>query len=197
MPKRRHHSQGYQARREGQLGMTLVHMLAYVTVLAVVINLGATLFVAVLRMHDAGTSALDESLATRDIETELRDTVSEAVAVRTAIGGYQSSADTALLELPPDAETGAARYAALQRLAQNGGLVLRKLELQQAPGGLTVAYMKTYGPVFNILEFEYPGDLAAARALSIRFSLKAGENPQREAHVHSITTALGGIGGAL
>ena len=57
-------------RRTSQLGVTLVHMLVYVTALAVVINLGATLFVSVLRMHDAGTAALDESLALRAIESE-------------------------------------------------------------------------------------------------------------------------------
>ena len=197
MPRATSHEIRGPRRRTSQLGVTMVHMLVYVTALAVVINLGATLFVAVLRMHDAGTAALDESLALRAIEYELRETVSEGMSLLPVLGEFATSESTAVLALPPDLQTGGARYAVLQRLAEDDGFVVRRLGFQESPEGLTLTYMKTYRPVFTALGFEYGGDVAAARSVGLRFSLKAEENPQRPPCEHHLRIALGGIGGAM
>ena len=89
------------------------------------------------------------------------------------------------------------RYAVLQRLAEDDGFVVRRLGFQESPEGLTLTYMKTYRPVFTALGFEYGGDVAAARSVGLRFSLKAEENPQRPPREHHLRIALGGIGGAM
>ena len=190
MPRATSHEIRGPRRRTSQLGVTLVHMLVYVTALAVVINLGATLFVAVLRMHDAGTAALDESLALRAIESELRETVSEGMSLLPVLGEFATSESTAVLALPPDLQTGGA-------LAEDDEFVVRRLGFQESPEGLTLTYMKTYRPVFTALGFEYGGDVAAARSVGLRFSLKAEENPQRPPCEHHLRIALGGIGGAM
>ncbi len=193
MQMKRH---SYQRRRHGQLGITLVHMLAYVAILAVVINLGATLFVAVLRMHDAGSGALEKSRTVRHIESEIRAVASEAVAVRAGIGEYDTSENAVVLELPPDTENGSARYAVFQRIADGEDFVLRRLAFEQTPQGLDLTYMKTYPPKLSTLELIYWGEPASARSVGMRFALSADANPQGTAHEYSITAALGGIGGA-
>lgn len=193
MQMKRH---SYQTRRRGQSGITLVHILAYVTILAVVINLGATLFVALLRMHDAGSSALETSRMVRRIEAEVHDSVSEAVALHPRIGDYTTSEDAIVLELPPNEETGNARYAVLQRLVDEDEFVLRRLAFEETPAGLNVSYMKTYRAKFKMLELIHWGVEAWPRAVGLRFALRADENPQGPAHEYSIMAALGGIGGA-
>ncbi len=195
MPRDRSRGIRGSRRRTRQLGVTLVHMLAYVAVLAVVINLGATLFVAVLRMHDAGTAALDESLTLRAMESELRETVSEGVSLLPVLGEFATSESAVALALPPDAQSGGARYAVLQRLAGDGGFRIRRMGFQETPEGLTLTFMKTYRPVFSALEFEYRGDAATARGVGLRFSLKTGKNSQRPPREHGLRMALGGMGG--
>ncbi|MFO7973999.1 MAG: hypothetical protein R6V12_05125 [Candidatus Hydrogenedentota bacterium] len=194
MPTIKYHS--YEDRRHGQSGITLVHMLAYITILAVVINLGATLFVAVLRMHDAGANALENSQTVRHIETDVREVVSEAVAVRPALGDYATSEGAVVLELPPDEESGNARYAVLQRGGDDKDYVLRRMAFEQTPQELKLIYMKTYRPKFQMLEFVHAGNTASARSVGIHFALRTDENPQGTAHAFSVMAALGGIGAA-
>ncbi|MEA3365022.1 MAG: hypothetical protein U9Q79_05220, partial [Candidatus Hydrogenedentes bacterium] len=157
---------------------------------------GATLFVAVLRLHDAGSNALEKSHTVRHIEAEVRQVVSEAVAVRPGIGDYTTSEDALVLELPPNEENGNARYAVFQRLADEEGFVLRRLAFEQTPRELKLTYMKTCRAKFKILELIHWGVEAWPRAVGLRFALRADENPQSPAHEYSIMAALGGIGGA-
>ncbi len=182
--------------RNGQLGITLVEILAYAAVMLVVINLGATLFVSVLRMHDAGTTALEQAQVLRHFNAEFRRVVSESVALRPAAGAFETSEGVAVLELPPDPANGEARYAVFERIEHDDGFGLRRLVLQQTPEGLEAAYMKTYQIPFKALAFEFGDENAPARAVTVRFALSSEDNPQRAAPERIITTALGGIGGA-
>ena len=182
-------------RRKNQLGLTLVHMLAYVTILAVVINICAALFVAVLRMHDAGSNALDQSQTLRHVEAELREVVSGAVAVRPEVGEHRTSNSAVVLEFPPEAETGAARYAVFRKLANvNDGVALQRLELRGEQ--LKVVYLKTYNPAFGAIEFGRGDETGPARAVTVRLTPVDDGNPQREPREQVITVALGGLGGA-
>jgi hypothetical protein len=131
----------------------------------------------------------------RHVEAEFREVVSEAVALLPGVGEHRTSDGALVLELPPDAETGAARYAVFRRLAKDDSVLLQRLALQEVSGELDVTYLKTYAPPFGVVAFG--GDVATnlTRSVTLRLAPVDNGNPQRRPRERLVAATLGGMGG--
>jgi hypothetical protein len=109
--------------RTSQRGYTLLHVLAYTALLAVVINLGLTNFVSATRLNTRGAGILDDLWAFDRMATGFRATVAASTRVVDELGAYRTSDDTLVLETA--AIDGAARYAVLTLAPVDGADHLR------------------------------------------------------------------------
>jgi len=176
--------------KRSQAGISLIEMLACLVVLAVVINLGATLYVSMHRMHRSGEKSMELTTSIKNIQREFRQAAAKSCAVRAAAGTFQTSSDCLVLEMTPDTESGAKNFIVFQAAADAGKLYLRKFEISTKGNEHEITGMKTY--VLLMKEVNFTSGPNGGMAV-IEFVAADEETPQREAPRHKTIAALGGI----
>jgi hypothetical protein len=128
-------------------GYTLLEMLAYVSIFAIVVNLAAALFVSSTRLRMMGSEALERMQALEEMGAGFSDAVRESLGVVEQGGAYRTTGDTLVLALP-----GERRYAVLGRLRGDDRLVLMRIHDREVE---THEYLKTFPRPLQALEFAH------------------------------------------
>ena len=100
-------------------GYSLLEMIAYVALLAVVINLAAGAFLNQHRLSIAGVEALDRVREMDRLSGDVRGLIRQAEAVLPEGAGWTTSEESLVLALPPQGE-GGDRVAVLGLLGPEG-----------------------------------------------------------------------------
>ncbi len=130
-------------------GFSLLECMAYVALLAVVVNVALTSFVSAVRLNQAALAAVDRTHDADAFALAYRNLVRGAVGALPSVADYVADEQTLLLALPPT-EEGAARFAVISVLpadakgAESGKTSLRVLKLVTADGALAAASVQTY-----------------------------------------------------
>jgi len=163
-------TRGRLAVADFRAGTTLVEMLAYVAILAVVINLALSLFLSASRLSMLGTSGLDKMVVLETMREDFTETVREAVAVTERVAAYRADEDTLVLELPSEPGEGR-RFAVFGMMGAEPRL--SRLVLIEKDGAFAAERLDTYR-----LDLEQAGftldaaDPAQARRASLHVVLK-------------------------
>lgn len=151
-------------------GMTLIELLVYVAVFAVVLNVSISVFVRATRLSLLGTRTVDEMRMIGRIGQDFTETVRGAKRVCAEAGPYTTTEDTLVVELPSPAGEGR-RYAALGVL--NPVPRFGKVEFTLKDGVLQVQRGITYPLDLDEARFEYNGsEPANTRSVSLRLLVK-------------------------
>ena len=129
--------------RRDAAGYTLIELLAYLSVFAVVVNLAGSLFVSAGRLRMMGNEALERMQALDEMGRRFTDAVHESSGVAREADGFTTSDETLVLNLPHD------RYAVMGRLRGDDRFVTMKFAAG-APG--TPEFLKTFSyPVEHMI----------------------------------------------
>lgn len=135
-------------------GYSLIEMLGYIAVLAVVINLSVSLFISTTRLSANVSLAFDRIEGIEEIREEFTSIVHEASSISPGVASYVTSEDRLVLVLPPlPGEEGASRFAILGELKGDGRFA--KLILTARDGVFDTEYLATYGQEFTSQRFTY------------------------------------------
>ena len=173
-------------------GISLVSVLCYVFIMAVVINLGANVYISVMRLHEIGSKTLENTASIREVQREFRQVAKKATGMRQSFGTFQRSPDCLLFQLPPGDESGAENIAVFMKMADSDKTNLRRIELSGRGDAYEVTFQKTYNVVFEELTLETSPN---ARAVTMRCALASERTPQSAPPVYTTVAALGGIAG--
>jgi hypothetical protein len=101
-------------RNHDSAGMLLMETMAYVAILAVIINLSLSIFLSVSRLSALGTASLDRLRMVEDFRRIVTADVQQAHAITRSVGAYATGTDQLVLEMPRRPEDPeAARYVVL------------------------------------------------------------------------------------
>jgi hypothetical protein len=90
--------------RHGERGMSLLEMLGYVAVLAVLFNVAAGAFLACSRLSAKGTTALDRSEAVEEIRAEFTEAVRGGSRIVPGVCSFRTGPEQVVLEMPSNHE---------------------------------------------------------------------------------------------
>ena len=170
--------------RRKTAGYSLIEMLAYVGVLAVIINLGAGALVSVVRVNHVGMLALERIEGLEEIRREFRQSVRASTGVAADAGPFRSGVDQLVLEMPADEREPATRRFTVFLFSPdkpNGeeGVFLRKLVVVQDPSGDHAEALVCYPLRLDSVRFTYDAD-SPDRARLVTLTVTAGaHNPPR------------------
>jgi hypothetical protein len=149
-------------------GASLIEMIAYIAIFAVMVNLCLGVFIKSSRMSALGTGILDRMQALREIRQEFTESVMLADAVVPAIGDYRTGAD--LLVLRTNGMEGAARYVVFGRL--DDARRLSRLVLAKTDTGLEVERLRTFPLDLDVVTFAYDSEAPEqARLVSLHVDI--------------------------
>jgi hypothetical protein len=170
-------------------GMLLLECLMYVAILAIVVNLVASVFVSATRLSAVGTAALDRVNAVDDVREAFTRAVREAEAVVPGAGAFATGPNQLVLRMPLGAHKDAhARYVVLGCIDPAPGF--KSLEItekngQYAPEAYTVCSL----PVQS-LRFDYgAGPPERARLISLDV-VAANARKDKDPTTYRLTGAL-------
>lgn len=151
-------------------GFSLLELLAYLAVFAVVVNLAGSLFVSASRLRMMGNEAIQRMQALDEIARRFTEAVQSASGVADEAPGYASDEQTLILELPRG------RFTVMGRLRGDDRL-----------GIITFAQDTPAQPEF-LVTFSHPvSDLKFARdqngAVTMRIRLKHEASKPSTEHV--------------
>jgi hypothetical protein len=172
--------------------MTLVEALAYVTILAVAINLALSLFLSASRLSMLGSSGLDKMVVLEEMRQEFTETVREATAVRDQIAEYRTGPDTLVLELPSQVGEGR-RYAVFGVLG--GQPRLSRLVLTDKDGAFAAERFDTYR--LDLEQVRFTADSADpkdARRASLHVVLKTERVRKTPSMGNTFSAAMRSVG---
>jgi len=153
--------------------MSLIEMLGYVAVLAVLVNLTLTLFIGASRLSVLGTAALDRLRMVEDLREGFTETVREARRVAPGVGAYRTGPGQLVVELPPleTTDAPARRYAILGHITSS--LCLGRLELVERDGAFETVSYSTYALPLAGIRFEHDADhLDSVRLVTLHIDAK-------------------------
>ena len=158
-----HHRQ----RAAANAGMVLIEALAYVAILAIVVNVTMSVFVSASRLSLLGTTALDRLTMVEHIREGYARTVREAQGVVSVVGAYRTGGDRLVLEMPRSPEhADARRYVVFGFITSTS--CLGRLEIIEKDGQYSAAAYSTYALPVSALRFGYDTpDPEQARLMSL------------------------------
>jgi len=143
--------------RSNDAGMSLLEMMGYMAVLAVLVNLTLTLFIGASRLSVLGTTALDRLRTVEDVREGFTETVREARRVVPGVGVYKTGPGQLVLELPREASDGdTRRYAVLGHITS--ALCLGRIEVLERGGVCEADSYSTYALPIAGVRFEYDSE---------------------------------------
>jgi type II secretory pathway pseudopilin PulG len=128
-------------RRDRTRGATMVELVVYIAILAVMVNLAVGTFASAMRLNTRGMETLETARALGVVQEDFRRTVREAVALPDAAGIWTSDGDTLVIELAP--EGGNRRYAVFGVL-DDPAQISRHLFSVRPDGSVEPLAMRTY-----------------------------------------------------
>lgn len=137
-------------RRDG--GASLLEMIVYAAVLAVVVNLATGVFITSLRLGAFGGAALDTTHTTRELQRAFTDAVRASAGVASRLGDHQSSNTCLVLRMPPGPDA-TERYVVFGAFVQPDRL--GKLAVAANNGAYAADSFVTYPREFESLRFSY------------------------------------------
>ena len=133
-------------------GMSLLECLGYVAVLAVVINLGASVFINASQLSALTTLSLDRLRAVDEVREAFVRTVHGSQGITDEIGTYRTDSQHIVLTCPPDPDSdGWRRYVVFGEITQAG---LGRLEILAKGGELKVEAYTTYSLPVSAATFQ-------------------------------------------
>ena len=135
-------------------GMTLLEVLGCIAILAVVINLAASVFITSTRLSVLGTSVLDKMCAVEDIRSEFVGAVRASTRVCSSVGKYRSGPDQIVLQMAqPGDQKGVKRYVVFGPIGSDSRL--DKLVILEKDGKHTAERFVTYPIDLESIQFRY------------------------------------------
>ena len=165
-------------------GYTLLEMIAYIGLMAVVINLAAGAFLNQHRLNIAGVEALDRVREMDRLSGDVRGLIRQAEAVLPEGAGWTTSEEALVLALPPQGEDGD-RIAVLGLLGPEDrfGWVIFEGETVIRAGG--------YRLDFEEARFTFDaGDPVSARRVTLELTPAYTFGEKREPFPRYVTGAL-------
>lgn len=180
--------------RGQKAGYSILEMLGYIAVFAVILNLAVSLFISTTRLSAYATTAMDRIEGIEEVHREFADAVHEAVDVSPGVASYVSGGDRLVLELPQaPGGKGGARYAVLGDLKGNGRMA--KLILTERDGAFETEYMATYGQIFVGIRFLYNTvEPAGARLVRLELEVDNATAKNTIPRVNTFAASLRGVG---
>lgn len=148
-------------------GMTLLEVLIYLVVFAMVVNAAAVLFVATLRLHAHAGAAMDQRYVVDAFQRDFLETAAASMGAVPQAGEYIAPPGELLLRLPPSDESPEWPRFALWRLDALQRPTLQRFAIHQ--GVWHVEYFKTYSlPVAAMECAQQEGRVAVGLVLDAR-----------------------------
>jgi hypothetical protein len=171
-------------------GMTLLEVLGCIVILAVVINLAASVFITSTRLSVLGTSALDKMCAVEDIRSEFVGAVRASSAVCAGVGKYRSGPDQIVLQMAqPGDQKGVKGYVVFGPIGSDSRL--DKLVILEKDGKHTAERFVTYPLDLDSIQFKYDSDVPhESRLASLEISARNNGNKQNNPLLHRFTAAM-------
>jgi len=167
------HKTRISLRRAGRnAGTSLLEMLVYIPILAVVVNLSLSVFLGASRLSALGSTAMDRMTTVTEVQQKFTRTVREAEAVAPGVGTYRTGPAQLVLEMPPSPDhPDARRYVVFGHITSTKRL--GRLEIFEKDGQFTSdAYSRYAFPTRN-LRFRYDNDdPAAARLVTLEVDVE-------------------------
>jgi len=177
-------------KRAGRKGMTLIEVLGYVAVIAVVINLATSVFIRSSRLAAMGTGALDTVNAVEEIRDEFTAAVRRSSGISARIGEHRSGSDRLVLTMPQLAgEEGVRRYVVFGRLSSDPRL--SKLVVVERDGSLSAERFVTYRQDLDSIRFRYDmEDLREAKLVVMEIKTKRTVDRGKRQAPYGFTAAM-------
>jgi hypothetical protein len=174
-------------------GMTLLEVLGCVAVLAIVINLAASVFISSTRLSILGTSALDKMWAIDEIRGEFVGAVHTSSGVCAGVADYRSGADQIVLEMArPSGEKEVKRYAVFGLIGSDSRL--GKLVLLEKNGKHSAERFVTYPLDLDSIRFKYDAKVPhEAHLVSLEIDVRNDGGKHKKRAPHTFTAAMRGV----
>ena len=148
--------------RASRAGFTLIEMLTYGVVLAVIVNLCATLFLSARRMYSLSELSVTRMEALRDVESDLREAAAGANAVVAGVPGATLSNVVLALRA---GDAGEALTYTVWRLGDPGALIFERYESED--GTLAITAQRGYAIGVTAAAAEPLGDEIPAVQMTV------------------------------
>jgi len=180
----------------GKAGMTLLEVLGCVAILAIVINLAASVFITSTRLSALGTSALDKMCAVEDIRSEFVGAVRTSSGVCSGVAKYRSGTDQLVLQIaPPGDQKGDKRYVVFGPIGSDSRL--DKLVILERDGKQSAERFVTYPLDLDSIQFKYDSDVPdRAHLVSLEISVRNDGNKHKTGRLHRFSAAMRGVSAA-
>ena len=180
-------------RSAGKAGMTLLEVLGSVAVLAIVINLAASVFISSTRLSALGTSALDKMWAIEEIRSEFVSAVRASSGVRSGVGKYRSGTDQLVLETTRSGDQrGVKRYVVFGAIGSDSRL--DKLVVLEKDGKQSAERFVTYPLDLDSIQFKYDSNVPGkAHLVSLEINIRNEGSKQKTGRLHRFSAAMRGI----
>jgi len=162
-------------RNTSNSGMTLIEALAYVAILAVVINGAMSMFLGASRLSFLGTAAADRLSEVERVREAFTGAVHEAQGIAPGAGAFRTGPDCLVLDMPVDPADGAPRYVVLGCLTSKTGLM--RVEVTARDGQYVTESAMRFALPVAALHFAYDG---AAPLVTLDLdAVNASKDPSR------------------
>ncbi len=166
-------------RTTASAGMTLLEMLGYIAILAIVINLSLKVFIASSRLTGLGTSAVDRLALVEEVRDDFTRIVRLSAGVVPAVGDYRSGENCLILEMPQDPARNEGRtYIIWGAIVQE--LRLTRMAVLEKDGEFTAESLVSYPRDFQAIRFSYDTP-EAEKARLVTLGLSYGTSSAEDA----------------
>ncbi len=165
-------------------GYTLIELLAYAFVLAIIVNMSVTLFLNAKRLSNLGEMAFERISGVDEIGREFTDAVLQSDAIVNELNGIVTDEECLVLSQPaipfsgaggPPAEVGR-RYVVFRAVRE--GQYLRAEEYLEDGEGLSLEKLKTFALPIAGLRFEYGSERPEqSRTVRLHLHIDSGGTP--------------------
>ncbi len=175
-----------QPRCAGTGGYTLLEVLAYASILMLIMNLSASVLIGTKRLHTLGTLAMDRNEAIEDVARDFREAVRESAATVDFAAGLPLAPGT--VALTSKAADGATRYRLWRR--DDAGRFYFEIYDVRPDRRLTLASRTVYSPSVNVTEFSLTRDPQTA-LVSLDLVVDNEGTPRSVSRTNHFVAALG------
>lgn len=173
-------------------GTTLLEMLGYLVIMAVVLNVSAQALISCMRLSHYGSVVADRMGQAAEVEQAFRKAAGQADAVVNGVGAYKTGPGTLVLGRST-AETGVREFTVMGSLRSPESF--SKLVLRDEGGELKAESVVTYPLAVRTIAFTYDSaDPRNARLVSMDMTTAAARKSSKTEAVRRVTEALRGMG---
>lgn len=181
-----------RARSANVAGMTLLEVLGCVAILAIVINLAASVFITSTRLSMLGTTALDRMWAVDEIRSEFAGAVRASTGVCSGVGRYRSGTDQLVLQMArPREQKEVKRYMVFGLIGSDSRL--GELVILEKNGRHSAERFVTYPLDLDSIRFKYDANVPhEAHLVSLELDVRNDGGSHNRRAPHRFTSAVRG-----